>query len=150
MVKLEHRTAGCVEPVDSLEVGLARVTVHCGLIPGSSGGGLFAEQDGELTLVGIISTVTADLSANGVVPLSSLHELLRHPELYSYPLPSERSQNEHLRLVLDVNGGSSRRRLRRLRASNIRQAWIAVAIVALGPGSREVAGAAEAQQCGRP
>ncbi len=100
VVKLEHRTAGCVEPVDSLEVGLARVTVHCGLIPGSSGGGLFAEQDGELTLVGIISTVTADLSANGVVPLSSLHELLRHPELYSHPLPSERSQNEHLRLVL--------------------------------------------------
>ncbi len=43
-----------------------------------------------------------------------------------------------------MNGGSSRRRLRRLRASNIRQAWIVVAIVALGPGSREVAGAAEA------
>ncbi len=80
--------------------GPARVTVHCGLIPGSSGGGLFAEQDGELTLVGILSTVTADLSANGVVPLSSLHELLRHPELYTHPLPNERSQNEHQRLVL--------------------------------------------------
>jgi len=35
-------------------------------------------------LVGILSTVTADLSANGVVPLASLHELLEHPDRYAH------------------------------------------------------------------
>ena len=58
------------------------VDIPCGLIPGASGGGIFAEVDGTMVLVGIVSTVTSDLTSNGVVPLESLHELLRHPEQY--------------------------------------------------------------------
>jgi hypothetical protein len=76
--------AGCVESVRALRVSAARVTVPCGLVPGASGGGLFAEEHGELVLVGILSTVTADLSANGIVPLDSLRELLEHPDLYRH------------------------------------------------------------------
>ena len=76
--------AGCVESVDALEVSAARVVVPCGLVPGASGGGLYAEQDGELVLVGILSTVTADQQANGVVPLASLQELLEHPDRYDH------------------------------------------------------------------
>ena len=58
--------------------------VPCGLVPGASGGGLYAEQDGELVLVGILSTVTADQTANGVVPLASVQELLEHPDRYAH------------------------------------------------------------------
>jgi hypothetical protein len=78
------RPAGCVEWVRSLEVSTTRVMVPCGLVPGASGGGLFTEDNGEHVLVGILSTVTADLSANGIVPLASLHELLKHPERYTH------------------------------------------------------------------
>ena len=56
--------------------------VPCGLVPGASGGGLFTEVEGQLVLVGILSTVTSDLSANGVVPLPALQKLLDHPEIY--------------------------------------------------------------------
>jgi hypothetical protein len=60
------------------------VTVHCGLIPGASGGGLFVVNDGQLVLVGILSTVTNDLTANGIVPLAPLHEPLEHPDCYTH------------------------------------------------------------------
>jgi hypothetical protein len=79
-----YQPAGCVASVQSLDVSPARVMVPCGLVPGASGGGLFTVDNGELVLVGILSTVTADLSANGIVPLSSLHELLEHPDRYAH------------------------------------------------------------------
>ena len=81
---LPYGPAGCVASVQSLEVSAARVIVPCGLVPGASGGGLFTVDNGELVLVGILSTVTADQSANGVVPLASLHELLEHPDRYAH------------------------------------------------------------------
>ena len=52
--------------------------------PWRVGGGMFAELDGKIVLVGIISTVSADLTANGVVPLESIHELVLHPEKYRH------------------------------------------------------------------
>jgi hypothetical protein len=79
-----YQPAGCVASVQSLDVSPARVMVPCGLVPGASGGGLFTVDNGELVLVGILSTVTADLSANGIVPLASLHELLEHPDRYAH------------------------------------------------------------------
>lgn len=81
---LPYHPAGCTDPVDALDASAARVLVPCGLVPGASGGGLYAEQDGELVLIGIISTVTADQQANGVVPLASLQDLLAHPERYAH------------------------------------------------------------------
>jgi hypothetical protein len=81
---LPYRPAGCVDQADELDVSPERVFVPCGLVPGASGGGVFAEQDGETVLVGILSTVTADQSSNGVVPLSSLQELLAHPDRYAH------------------------------------------------------------------
>ena len=83
-IDFPYRPAGCVGSVRSLDVSAARVMVPCGLVPGASGGGLFTEDNGELVLVGILSTVTADLSANGIVPLASLHELLEHPDRYAH------------------------------------------------------------------
>jgi len=79
-----NQPAGCVESVPSLEVSAARVMVPCGLVPGASGGGLFTEDDGELVLVGILSTVTSDRSTNGIVPLASLQKLLVHPDRYEH------------------------------------------------------------------
>jgi hypothetical protein len=78
-----YRPAGCVESVQSLEVSATRVMVPCGLVPAASGGGLFTEDNGELVLVGILSTVTSDQEVNGIVPLTSLHELLEHPDRYA-------------------------------------------------------------------
>lgn len=100
-VKIESRPAGCVEPARDLKVAPDRVTVHCGLVPGSSGGGLFAEENGEHVLVGIISTVSADVSSNGVVPLASLHELLNNQAEYMHPLDEDDdAQRAHRMAVL--------------------------------------------------
>ena len=82
VIMIESALAGCTVPTVSLSVTGNQVEIPCGLIPGASGGGMFVEVNGTIVLVGIISTVTADLSANGVVPLDSLHELLRHPWRY--------------------------------------------------------------------
>src|SRR4051794_20833300 len=81
---LPYQPGGCSQPVEALDVSTARVLVPCGLVPGASGGGLFAEQGGQLVLVGIISTVTAGERGNGIVPLSSLQKLLQHPDRYAH------------------------------------------------------------------
>ena len=94
---VKHLTAGCVEAVSSLKVTPTRVTVHCGLIPGASGGGLFVVNDGQLVLVGILSTVTNDLTANAIVPLASLHELLEHPDRYTHRFATAQKRCDHSR-----------------------------------------------------
>jgi hypothetical protein len=99
-IEIPYRPAGCVASVRSLEVSAARVMVPCGLIPGASGGGLYAEENGELVLVGILSTVTADLSANGIVPLASLHELLEHPDRYAHAFHGQHAHPAQARLEL--------------------------------------------------
>ena len=94
---VKHLTAGCVEAVSSLKVTQTLVTMHCGLIPGASGGGLFVVKDGQLVLVGILSTVTNDLTANGIVPLASLHELLEHPDRYTHRFVTTQMRCDHSR-----------------------------------------------------
>jgi Trypsin-like peptidase domain len=95
-VEVSYRPAGCVDSAASLDVSPARVMVSCGLVPGASGGGLFSERDGELVLVGIVSTVTADLTANGVVPLAALHELLEHPDRYMHGFSPQHVHHEQV------------------------------------------------------
>lgn len=82
LIEIESVPAGCTVPTASLSIADDQVEIPCGLIPGASGGGMFVQVNETIVLVGIVSTVTADLSANGVVPLDSLHELLRHPRTY--------------------------------------------------------------------
>ena len=65
--------------------------VPCGLIPGASGGGLFATHGDAIELVGIVSTVSADITHNGVVPMASLLELLEHQADYLH-VPTQESQ----------------------------------------------------------
>ena len=96
-IDIPYRPAGCVNSVDTLDVSVTRVMVPCGLVPGASGGGLYNEDDGEFVLVGILSTVTADLSANGIVPLASLHELLEHPDRYAHGFQGKDAQDEWVR-----------------------------------------------------
>lgn len=84
LVKIESAPTGCTVTAESVSVTGNSVKVPCGLIPGASGGGMFTELDGKIVLVGIISTVSADLTANGVVPLKSIHELVLHPEKYRH------------------------------------------------------------------
>jgi len=100
VIPLRSRPAGCVERADTLDVSPSRVFVHCGLIPGASGGGLFAQGATGPVLVGIVSSVTADLSANGVVPLSSLHEILQHPGLYTHLMLTVDDPRDHLPSLL--------------------------------------------------
>ena len=50
--------------------------------------------------VDIVSTVSFDLSSNGVVPLESLHELLRHPEKYRHEVTATRRTGDPARVVL--------------------------------------------------
>jgi Trypsin-like peptidase domain len=76
--EIETAPAGCHNDVTSIEVTEAWVRVPCGLIPGASGGGLFSTHGDRVELVGIVSTVSADITHNGVVPMASLLELLEH------------------------------------------------------------------------
>ena len=70
----------------------------CGLVPGASGGGLYTEVNGEIELVGILSTVTADHTANGIVPLASLQELLNNPERYTHGFGGGNAHHEQTRV----------------------------------------------------
>jgi hypothetical protein len=91
LVRIESAPAGCVVPTASLSIAAGRVDVACGLIPGASGGGLFATAGDTIQLVGIVSTVSSDVSSNGVVPLSSLDELLAHPQRYWHDVTVSRA-----------------------------------------------------------
>ena len=73
--------------------------VPCGLIPGASGGGLFVERNGKQILVGITSTVAADLTYNGLVPLAVLHDLLNNSAAYTHTLPLGPSTHSHFNVV---------------------------------------------------
>ena len=90
LIMIDSAPAGCTVPNASLLVTGSRVEIPCGLIPGASGGGMFVEVNGTIVLVGIVSTVTNDLSANGVVPLDSLHQLLRHPQEHWHEVTTTR------------------------------------------------------------
>ena len=78
--------AGCVQRSTSVDITPNRLTIGCGLIPGASGGGLFAERSGELILIGVTSTVAGDLSSNGLVPIANVRQLLAAPEQYAHTL----------------------------------------------------------------
>jgi hypothetical protein len=87
VVRIGTAPAGCEIEATALEVTTASVRVPCGLIPGASGGGLFVTSSdgrGPIRLVGIVSTVSADITHNGVVPMSSLRQLLEHQTSYSH------------------------------------------------------------------
>jgi len=101
-IQIASAPAGCTDAVASLEVSADVLEVQCGLIPGASGGGLFVDGGAIPTLVGIVSTVSADVSANGVVPVSALHELLDHPGRYYHALsdPSARAPSTHTRIIV--------------------------------------------------
>ena len=76
-----------------MEITATQVKLPCGLIPGASGGGLFIDDENGIVLVGIISTVAANLSYNGVVPLPALRELIDNPTSYTYELARAASTN---------------------------------------------------------
>jgi hypothetical protein len=84
LIEIDSAPSGCTVPTGALSVTVNEVEIPCGLIPGASGGGLYTDLDGAIVLIGIVSTVSVDLSTNGVVPLESLHELLQHPERYRH------------------------------------------------------------------
>jgi hypothetical protein len=90
VVEVKSLPAGCVERASSIEISANQLKVGCGLVPGGSGGGLFAADRGRLVLHGIISTVGRDLSSNGLTRLAAVHELLDHPGDYTHALAQER------------------------------------------------------------
>ena len=90
VIEIKSLPTGCVDRASSIEIAVDQHRVGCGLIPGASGGGLFVDQDGEVVLLGIISTVSFDLSYNGLTPLAAVHELLNHADEYMHALPDER------------------------------------------------------------
>lgn len=89
VITIETAAAGCVRRVSDLTITADEVKVPCGLVPGASGGGLFTEHDGRLTLVGVVSTVDSRLTYNGVVPLASLHDLLDNRAAHTHRMVPE-------------------------------------------------------------
>ena len=90
VVRIESVPAGCEGPATSVELALTQLNIACGLIPGVSGGGLFTENGDGPVLLAVISTVTFDLSFNGLTKLSALRELINHPDVYTHVLAEER------------------------------------------------------------
>jgi hypothetical protein len=91
VITINTAAAGCVRLVSDAQVTATQVKLPCGLIPGASGGGLFTDNNGTPTLIGITSTVAPDLSYNGLVPLTALHNLLAHPTQYFHTLTAQDS-----------------------------------------------------------
>jgi hypothetical protein len=89
VIEIESLPTGCVDRASSVQIAVNKLTVDCGLVPGASGGGLFVEHGRRVVLLGIISTVSDDLSSNGLTPLAAVHELLTHPREYRQPLAEE-------------------------------------------------------------
>ena len=84
VVEIESLPSGCVERASAIEVADDQLKIGCGLIPGASGGGLFAEQGGELVLLGVTrrSVVTSRTTVSPHSPRCTT--LLDHPgELHS-------------------------------------------------------------------
>jgi hypothetical protein len=88
IIKIASATAGCIHLASDAKITADHVEVPCGLIRGASGGGLFVEQNGELILAGIVSSVARDLTYNGLVPLSAIQHMLEHPDRYTHDLPA--------------------------------------------------------------
>lgn len=57
-------------------------SIPCGMVPGGSGGPLVISTETGYQLVGVLSTVSFDLTVNGVVPVEKINEMLQNPELY--------------------------------------------------------------------
>jgi hypothetical protein len=97
--KIGMAPAGCVHLASDAEDTDDHVRVPCGLIPGASGGGLFVEHNGELILAGIISTVAPDLTYNGLVPLTALHQMLDNPIPYTHDITASTDAPPRTRVV---------------------------------------------------
>jgi hypothetical protein len=95
VVKVEHATAACVHAAADAEFETDRVRLPCGLVPGSSGGGAFVAADGAWTLVGVISTVTSNITANSLVPLSAVQRLLADPSAHLHPMTTSDHDLSH-------------------------------------------------------
>jgi hypothetical protein len=96
VVRIETALAGCVRDVSAVEVTSSQLTVPCGLVPGASGGGLLAQDERGPVLVGVVSTVSFDLSSNGVTPISAVHELIENPGRYGHVLGPAQSRSPAL------------------------------------------------------
>jgi hypothetical protein len=75
----DHRVAGCEGDVNSGSGhgGDGWTYVQCGLLRGASGGPVLVRDEGQVIMVGVISTINYDDSTNGVGPVDSrLEELL--------------------------------------------------------------------------
>ena len=92
VVTVETAVAGCELLASSVEVRVDQLRVTCGLVPGASGGALISVDQGVPALVGVTSTVAADLSANGITPVSAVHRLLDDPAVYSHRLADTEPQ----------------------------------------------------------
>ena len=126
-------------PSSRLEVTPAPCTAHCGLVRGSSGGGLFVYQDGGgRLLVGIIFMVMADLLGQRGQPpgRGGGPSPWRSTRLPAAPPSDPAPADQYARLVLQRGTGSQGLPPCRLVAGSA-VVWIAVVIVILGPGSRE-------------
>lgn len=84
VVTVETAVAGCDLPATSVEVRDDQLRVPCGMVPGASGGSLLSFDRGTAVLVGVTSTVAADLSANGITPVSGVHRLLDDPSRFRH------------------------------------------------------------------
>jgi hypothetical protein len=90
VVEVDSLPVGCVERASSIEISGDQRKVGCGLVPGGSGGGLFAAERGRLVLHGIVSTVDFDLSCNGLTRPAAVHQLLNHSGRYTHALAERR------------------------------------------------------------
>lgn len=91
VVHIASVPAGCEAHASSVEIALTQLNIPCGLIPGASGGGLFTVDDVGPVLLAVISTVTFDFTFNGLAPLSAVHELINHPDVYTHVLAEDQS-----------------------------------------------------------
>lgn len=81
---LESSPAACSIRREDIEIRKGFWSVPCGMIPGGSGGPMIVSTANDLYIVGVLSSVNASLSSNGIAPVSAVRALIANPAKYTH------------------------------------------------------------------
>ncbi len=84
VIPLASAPAACSIRREDIEIRKGFWSVPCGMIPGGSGGPMIVSTANDLYIVGVLSSVNASLSSNGIAPVSAVRALIANPAKYTH------------------------------------------------------------------
>lgn len=87
IVYISSAPAACTVPTAMIESRKGFSWIPCGMIPGGSGGPFVKDSASGYQLVGVLSTVSYNLTHNGITPAAKVIELLENQDTYRREIP---------------------------------------------------------------